>query len=148
MTREFVPLSEQNIERFASLYVAVFNAPPWRDGWSLPVASERLRSFAQDPHFHGLGLLQANEPVGLVLGAAERWTNGWILHLKEMCVATELQGGGVGRELHAQFERMLKQSSFIGVHLQTGLNAPARHFYERLGYEQYGNVPLRKRLQA
>jgi aminoglycoside 6'-N-acetyltransferase I len=143
---EFTPLSEQTIERFAPLYVAVFNEPPWRDGWSLSIATERLQSFARDPLFRGLGVLQDHNPIGLVLGCGERWSTGWVFHLKEMCVATTHQGHGVGRAMLAQLEALLRLSNFTSVHLQTGRNAPARKFYEAAGYSEYGNVPLRKKL--
>ena len=146
MDREFSTLSGQNVERFAPLYVAVFNEPPWRDGWSLPVATERLQSFARDPQFRGLGVLQANNPIGLVLGCGERWSTGWVFHLKEMCVATAYQGCGIGNTTLSQLEAMLKLSNFTGIHLQTGRSAPARKFYEAAGYSEYGNVPLRKQL--
>ena len=146
MKQEYLPISAQNIDRFAPLYVAVFNAAPWHDGWSLPIVQERLRFLALAPKFMGLGLLQDGEPIAMVFGAGDRVMAGWGLHLQEMCVAAEFQGRGHGRALMTEFESVLKAASYVGISLQTNLDAPALRFYEHLGYRQFGNVSLRTRL--
>lgn len=146
MSHEFITLAESNIHLFAPLYVAVFNAAPWLDGWSNPVATERLQGFAKDPSFRGIGIQQKSEPVGLVIGARERWSTGLIFHLKEMCVAAEHQGKGLGQKMLVELEHSLKNEGVKTVYLQTQRNAPAKLFYESLGYQEYGHVSLHKSL--
>lgn len=142
----FAKVNTGNIARFASLYASVFNAPPWHDGWSVESASERLHAFSVFPAFHGMGLLRAAEPVGLVLGWGERWTTGWVFHLKEMCVHPASQGQGLGTQLMSAVEEKLRRHGFRGIHLQTGREVPARLFYERSGFQPSDLVTLRKRL--
>lgn len=148
LTGELVELSGLNIGSFAQLYVDVFNAPPWNDGWSPSAANERLTSFTEFPRFRGLGLVQNGEPAALVLGWGERWASGWVFHIKEMCIATALQRCGVGRKLLTIFERQLVAQDFVNVYLQTAAHAPARQFYEKCGYEVFDVLSLRKRLCA
>ena len=143
---QFEAINAGTVDRFVPLYVAVFNAPPWNDGWTEAAALERLAAFAAEARFVGLGAWRGGEPVGLVLGNGERWTDRWLFHLREMCVATACQGEGVGRALMARFEDELRRAKYSTVFLQTGHAAPARTFYEAAGFETYGHVPLHKRL--
>ena len=90
MNTDFAVVSEREIDGFSELYTEVFNAPPWRDGWTVPVATERLRALAQTPRLEALGAFQDGKPVGLVLGNGERWVKGWALHIREMFIASAL----------------------------------------------------------
>lgn len=140
-----VPLSSANVDRFAQLYQSVFNSPPWNDGWSGAAVSERLAAFAACPNFHGLGLLHDDEPVGLVLGWGERWVDGWTFHIKELCIHAACQRQGQGKKLMRAFEENLQGLGFRGANLQTADSAPARSFYEGMGYGQVGLVSLHRR---
>lgn len=137
-------LSPANLGDFAALYLAVFNAPPWNDGWSQDAVQERLASFLAFPRFEGLGLWAGDAPVGLVLGWGERWVAGWQFHIKEMCIATGHQGQGLGSQLLQAFEARLRERGYGQIYLETGRSAPSRLFYERHGYEDIGYVSLAK----
>ena len=147
MNTTFAVVSAQDVEGFAELYARVFNAPPWQDGWSVPVAAERLRTLAAAPRFEALGAYRDGESVGLVLGNGERWVKGWVLHLREMFVAPDLQRSGIGRQLLAAFERSLG-GSYVGVYLQTGSHVPAHEFYAHCGYATTDLVSMRKRIEV
>ena len=142
----FEPIDAGNVARYVPLYVAVFNAPPWNDGWTEAAAFERLGGFASEARFLGVGALFQGQPVGLALGHGERWTDRWLFQLREMCVATACQGQGVGRALMANFEAELRRAGYGTVYLQTGQDAPARAFYEAAGFVPYGHVPMHKHL--
>ncbi|WP_370681848.1 GNAT family N-acetyltransferase [Comamonas sp. GB3 AK4-5] len=148
MATVFTLLNASTIPAFAGLYVAVFNAPPWNDGWEASVAVERLNAFAGHPKFHGLGMQVDGAPVALILGWGERWIRTWHFHIKEMCVAPHLQGRGLGAALLAELESRLAEMGYTHVHLTTGQAVPARHFYQRHGYRDLPLLSLGKRLQA
>lgn len=101
----FISLSAENSNQFAALYQEVFNAPPWNDGWTALAATERLESFAAMPTFRGLSMFRNEQAIGIAIGWGERWVNGWIFHLKEMCVRADYQRQGVGQRLMHEFER-------------------------------------------
>lgn len=145
MNTVFTVVTPSDVESFAELYVSVFNAPPWQDGWSASAAAERLRSLAAAPHFEALGAFHAGTPVGLVLGCGERWVNGWVLHIREMFIAASLQRRGVGRQLLAQFESSLVRN-YTHVYLQTAARVPAHAFYSDCGYTAIDLVSMRKRI--
>ena len=145
---QFIEISTENFPQFTLLYQEVFNAPPWSDGWTVLAATERLGSFAAMPTFKGLGIFRHGQAIGLVLGWGERWVNGWLFHIKEMCVHVDYQHQGVGKKLMREFERSLAQHGFTGITLQTGQQAPARIFYEALGYKPRSLLTLSMPLQA
>ena len=147
MNTAFSPVPSQDIGGFAELYTEVFNAPPWQDGWSVPVAVERLEAMAAAPRFEALGAYEASERVALVLGNGERWATGWVLHLREMFVAPGLQRRGIGRQLLAKFEQSLA-GRYEAVYLQTGSHVPALEFYASCGYGAIDLASMRKRVEV
>ncbi|MFT3735120.1 MAG: GNAT family N-acetyltransferase [Rhodocyclaceae bacterium] len=142
---EFRLLDHDSMALIVPLYVSVFNAAPWNDGWHPMVVLERLQSFAQFPRFECMVLLCDGQPVAAVLGWGERWVNSWVFHIKEMFVNGARQRQGLGKHLFEAFETCLRLKGFTGAYLQTGEAAPARQFYEQMGYERFNVVSLRKR---
>jgi len=147
MKTGFAIVAPSDVAHFAELYMTVFNAPPWQDGWSIPAATERLQSLAAVPRLETLGAFQAGKAVGLVLGSGERSAKGWVLHLREMFIAPALQRSGIGKALLAEFERSLADK-YLGVYLQTGATVPARRFYTQCGYAPTDLVSMRKRIEV
>jgi ribosomal protein S18 acetylase RimI-like enzyme len=148
MRSEFVEIDGQNIAHFVDLYASVFNAAPWNDRWTGEVIRERFEAFVQFPRFHGLGYIANNSPAAMVFGWNERWIQGWHFHLKEMCVATALQRQGIRSLLLKEFENRLARHGVHRVFLETGASAPARRFYEALGYRNFHLVSLAKSIEA
>ena len=148
MQSHYVQIDRNNILEFAELYVSVFNAAPWNDGWSLEAVRERFHSFSNYPSFFGLGYVANALPSGLAFGWSERWVDGWHYHLKEMCVAPHAQREGLGGKLIAELEQRLLRQGISRVFLETGQSAPAKTFYERHGYKQLSLVSLAKSIEA
>ena len=76
----FQKLSSANITSVVPVYMNVFNAAPWNDGWTEGAATERLQSFAKFPEFLGLSVCLDGVVSGFGLGWAERWVNDWQYH--------------------------------------------------------------------
>jgi aminoglycoside 6'-N-acetyltransferase I len=148
LEHSFVAVSKVNIAQFVAFYVSVFNTPPWNDGWSDTAVKERLEAFTAFPTFLGLGCVIDNTAAGLVFGWSERWTQGWHFQIKEMCVAPQYQSQRVGTKLMTAFEGELISRGIKQVYLQTGEKAPARQFYEGLGFSRLPLVSMSKKLIA
>ncbi len=148
MQSHYVQIDQNSILTFSDLYVSVFNAPPWKDGWSLEAVHERFLSFFKYPSFFGLGHITNGLPDALAFGWSERWVNGWHFHLKEMCVASHGQRQGLGGKLIAELEQRLLLQRIGRVFLETGHSAPARAFYEKHGYRQLALVSMAKAIDA
>lgn len=141
-----VALTAENIADCADLYLGVFNAPPWNDGWEHAAVQERLAAFMAFPTARGLALQVEGAPVAMVLGWKERWVNGWTFHIKEMCVAAPVQRQGAGAALMQALEEVLRAEGVVSLNLQTLEEAPAFGFYEGLGYRKGRVVMLGKLL--
>ena len=148
MREEFADITAANVEAFVPLFVSAFGAPPWNVPWSAEAAGERLAAFCTFPRFRGFGLRIDGEPAGLVLGWGERWSRGWVFHVKEMCVAPALQHRGLGRALLARFERALAEDRYESIYLETSGLEPSRAFYEKQGYAPLDLVSLQKRIRS
>ena len=58
--------------------------------------------------------------------------------IMELYVLPEYRGQGVGQEMIAEMERYLKQAGCDTIKIEVfSLNAGARRFYERLGYQEW-----------
>jgi aminoglycoside 6'-N-acetyltransferase I len=148
MQSPYLQLDKVNIVDFSDLYIAVFNAAPWKDGWSKEAVIERFESFACYPTFFGLGHFSNGIPSALAFGWSERWVSSWQFHLREMCVAPTAQRQGLGAKVLAELESRLFHRGVGRVFLETGHSAPAKTFYERQGYKQISLVSLAKQIEA
>lgn len=141
---EMSVIERDEVPQLVALFLEVFNAPPWNDGWSVEAARERLCAFADHPRFTGLRAMRGDRIVGFALGWAERWVSEWHFHLYEMCVAPDCQGSGVGRALLGALESHVGERGMPIVFLETRSDAGARTFYEKLGYKVADIVAMGK----
>lgn len=144
----FIELNQTNLAPFCDLYLRVFNAAPWHDGWQIEAVRERFAAFSQFPRFYGLGMLADDVPVGLAFGWGERWINDWHFFIKEFCIDSQLQGQGLGRQLFAEYERRLFALAYRWIFLNTGRAVPAYHFYLNLGFSEEDQTILTKQLSS
>lgn len=143
----WIDLAPTDVDAFVPVFVDAFGAPPWNVRWCHDAAAERLAAFAAHPRFRGLGLYVDDEPAALALGWGERWTAGWVFHIKELCVAPGRQGRGIGTGMLRRFEKTLEAEGYAGFYLETSSESKSRDFYEKSGYDALDLVSLRKRLK-
>ncbi|WP_410497896.1 GNAT family N-acetyltransferase [Chitinibacter sp. S2-10] len=148
MQLRFVEFTLDHLAPFCELYLRVFNAAPWHDGWQIDAVRERFATFSQFPRFYGLGMLADEVPVGLVFGWGERWIDGWHFFLKEFCVDTQWQGQGLGKRLFAEYEQRLHAQGYRWTFLNTGRAVPAYQFYQKIGFVEEDQAIMCKQLGA
>ncbi|QLI80336.1 GNAT family N-acetyltransferase [Chitinibacter fontanus] len=144
----FCELKPDNLAPFCDLYLRVFNAAPWHDGWHIDAVCERFATFSQFPRFYGLGMLADDVPVGLAFGWGERWIEGWHFFIKEFCIDSQLQGQGLGKQLFAEYERRLHAQGYRWTFLNTARAVPAYHFYRKIGFLEEDQTILTKQLTS
>lgn len=137
---------ESDLPELARLYVAVFNAPPWNDGWSVDTAHERIRRIATGPNAVGVVAFDGDVPVSFALGTLEQWTNGEHFHLKEMCTAIDQQRRGVGSAILDALVRELAARSVRVIFLETRPGSNAATFYRKHGFSALDLETLRRKL--
>ncbi len=131
----FQPLTGDNVEAAAKVYVDCFNAPPWEDDWSLADAVKRLQTLLQFPGSASLVAKRDSKIVGLVIGHCEPWSDGLHLYLNEMCVDPQEQCTGIGQTLLDEFFRQLRAQDIVSVYLLTDKDSGAESFFRKNGFE-------------
>lgn len=117
----------------ADLFVSVFNAEPWHDGWTVSSAARRLTDMVNTPGFVGVAVLGEDGQVdGAALGHTEQWVSGRHFYLQEMFVRRNQQRRGHGRRLLAELRQRLPDVEVM--YLMTDQETPAQSFYEREGF--------------
>jgi ribosomal protein S18 acetylase RimI-like enzyme len=144
MTRRTLGLAD--VDGIAGLFVDVFNAPPWSDGWTLDAARERLDGFLSSPTSFGVVFIENDTPVAFALGHIERWIGASHFHLKEMCVSHERQRRGVGAELLELLAAQLRERHVQQIFCETRPDTAAESFYVKAGFRQLNLVSLAKKL--
>ncbi|MBV8561193.1 MAG: GNAT family N-acetyltransferase, partial [Acidimicrobiia bacterium] len=72
--------------------------------------------------------------AGTVAGVATGWTHGGVGHLRELIVAVEDRGLGIGGKLLAAFESLAAQRGATRLALRTYRNQAAHAFYQAHGW--------------
>jgi ribosomal protein S18 acetylase RimI-like enzyme len=141
-------VQESDLPELARLYVAVFNAPPWNDGWSIDTAHERIRRIATSPNSVGVLARDGDVLVSFALGTLEQWTNCEHFHLREMCTAIDQQRRGIGGAILDALVRDLAARSVEVIFLETRTGSNASAFYRKQGFSPLNLEMLRRRLGA
>lgn len=134
----------EDIEKVADLYVRVFSAPPWNDGWTTETAIKRLTQMVNCEGFYGLVCYDNDQPIGMILGNHEYFYNCVQFHIKEFCVDNDSQGKGIGREILNTFNSKLKEKGIDEAFLFTSKIQSG--FYEKCGFETLDLVMMIKKV--
>lgn len=118
----------------ADLYADVFASAPWLEPWTARAALDRLAHFYESKGFAGI-LAEHDGLVGFALGNTEPYHSGSIYYLREMCVASNHQSQGVGRQVYDALENVLYARGVKSIYLATARTIPAARFYMNSGFE-------------
>ena len=132
-------LTSAELDACVSLYVVVFNAPPWNETWRREDAAQRLGDFLAAPRAVGVCSTDSEgRLLGFALGHLERSGSEDHFLLKEMCVRTTEQRHGHGsRLLVALAERL---DGVRHWYLLTARDSNAARFYEVNGFRPAGRM--------
>lgn len=139
-------LGMKEIEQIKVFFAEVFTKEPWNDDWS---DQNQLHAYIMDlignVNSLTLGLFDNDEMVGLSMGHIKHWYRGTEYCIDELCIKTEVQGKGYGKKFVGKIEEHLKSIGLKAIFLQTDENAPAYHFYKKMGFlELKGHVSFVK----
>ncbi|MGJ8689989.1 MAG: GNAT family N-acetyltransferase [Gammaproteobacteria bacterium] len=124
----------RQLDEFSSLYANVFNQPPWKEGWSVEAAGERLSCYRETPNFVGVSARIDDCLVGFIFGNFEPYQDERLYVLKEMCVSPACQRTGVGSAMLTRLHQVLESLGVTTVNLLTRIDTSAEQFYLKSGY--------------
>ena len=129
-------LERKHLRLCAGVFIVAFSHPPWNEIWELSSASERLNTCYEMPTFYGLVAIENGAVLGFAMGFIERWYEGYHYCLKELCVDTSRQRGGVGRSLVNALQETLPSKGVEMIYFSTVGNSSAEAFYTQCGFSR------------
>jgi aminoglycoside 6'-N-acetyltransferase I len=138
-------LIKEDLENCISLFIEVFNQPPWNNKWTYDVAKHLFKDFWETPGFLGYVAIdesKENSIVATIIGKEKQWWRGKEYLIEEFFVKTELQGHGIGTRMLEFTYKDIKPLGIDNVILLTNTFAPAYNFYLKKDFEENQTLRL------
>ncbi len=145
---QYEEIGQIHIPCLAPLYVETYNAPPWNDGWTVPLAAQKLEELILCPGSYGLVALDDRGAfVGAIVGCRELYYDCVQFYIKDFFVSLHRQGEGIGSAMMREFEARLKGQGIDKTYLFTSRSERTEGFYQKRGYASWNDmVMMGKRL--
>ena len=78
---------------------------------------------------------------GRIIGYVKFKYESGVIYVRNLIVAEDRRGEGIGRKLMEQVERTARQLRAHKIYLSTGEKWRVRKFYEKLGYKKTADLP-------
>lgn len=83
--------------------------------------------------------------MGFAYGLVQQWESERHFYLKEMCVDSSQQRGGIGTGLLRHLRKTLQAEKVRQISLGTERGTPAEKFYRRLGFVTDAKIVIMKK---
>jgi GNAT superfamily N-acetyltransferase len=129
-----------DIDACAALLIDAYNREPWLNHWTMESARRYLAEFMQVERFKGFMMEEDGRAVGAAFCHSRTWWNGDEIYIDEFFIATDMQRKGLGGEMMAAIELVVKEQGLEGITLLTNRHFPAKDFYRKHGFEEAEHV--------
>jgi aminoglycoside 6'-N-acetyltransferase I len=137
-----VPIKSEHLLECSELYLKVFNAEPWNDKWTIETASKRLRDIYISPNFEGVLYFENEQIKGAIFGNYEQFYDGIHYNLREMFIANELQGKGIGSKIFKELEDRLRELEVTTIILFTSKGNKTSKFYLKNKFSEWEDMAM------
>lgn len=127
-----------------SLFMKVFNSPPWNDMWTFERASQRIIDCIDHPRFISFVVLLDEELIAAIFGYKKLWWNSDEFFIEEMFVDPLKQNKKYGTRLMDFLKEEMKRESISTITLFTSRAVPAMNFYSKNGFNILENMVFMK----
>jgi aminoglycoside 6'-N-acetyltransferase I len=131
---KLLSIEHQYLRACATLFISVFNSPPWNEKWSQDVALKRLEDCFNTPGAYGVVAIVEDEVFGFAIGVVAQYDQNENFYLKEICVDSTKQRSGIGTKMMDALHHDLIRKGVGMVYLLTIRDSPAAAFYEKCGF--------------
>lgn len=128
------PIEQRHLRACATLFISVFNSPPWNEQWSQDVALLRLEDCFNTPGNYGIVAIVEDKVCGFAIGVIEQYDRTKSFYLKEMCVNSIEQRSGIGTKIMDELYHNLASKGVGMIYLLTMRDTFAATFYEKCGF--------------
>ena len=129
-------LDQSYFEKLKELFRSVFSAPPWNEDWSDEQLDSYMRELIEVRGSIIYGLFDQDEFIGMSVGKIRHWCGGTEYFIEELCIRSDYQGRGCGREFLSLIEEKIKARGLNTLFLMTERSQPAYEFYKHIGFTE------------
>jgi aminoglycoside 6'-N-acetyltransferase I len=127
-------INADHLKGAAHVIVCAYSQPPWNESWSHEAAVENVRYVLETPRSIALAAVDGGKVIGIALGVRQRRHAGPVIHLDELSVLPEAQGGGIGTALLSAIVATAKAGGCNSVWLVSQREGAVSEFYRRSGF--------------
>lgn len=128
------PVTENDIENCAKVFVDTYNHAPWNYQWKHIDALNYLKEYYSSAQFKGFILYDNGVFAGAVFAHTKTWWTGRQLYIDELFIAPHAQKKGYGKALMNYAERYAMENGLVAITLMTHKFMPSMKFYEGIDY--------------
>lgn len=128
------PVTENDIENCAKVYVQTYNQAPWNYQWELKDALNYLAEYRSSPQFKGFVLYDHDVFAGAIFAHTKTWWTGSQLYIDELFIAPNSQKKGYGKALMSYAGQYAMENGLGTITLMTHKFMPSMKFYEGLDF--------------
>ncbi|MBR0137568.1 MAG: GNAT family N-acetyltransferase [Erysipelotrichaceae bacterium] len=130
-------IGTEEMARIKDLFRSVFTAAPWSEDWSDEnQLDEYLKDLIDVRNPLIFGLYENEEMIGFSIGKIKHWCGGTEYFIEELCIRTDHQRMGYGRQFFSLIEEKLKERDIHQIYLMTDRDKPAYEFYQKMGFKE------------
>lgn len=142
MNLEFEDLKEPDLKRCAEIFTETFKNPPWNESWTFDNSFQRLKNFLSNKNSIGIKVSQNKKIIGFLIGETEQWIQHKSFYLKEICITSEKQNSGIGKNLICYLENRLKKIDILSIYLITSHGSIPESFYKSIGFNSNNKLTI------
>ncbi len=128
------PITENDIENCAKLFVQTYNQAPWNYKWELNDALRYLTEYYFSPQFTGAILYDNGVFAGAMFAHTKSWWTGSQLYIDELFIAPNFQRKGYGKTLMSHAEQYALENGLGTITLMTHKFMPSMKFYDGIDF--------------
>lgn len=127
-------LNKNDIPIVANIYVKAYAEGDWNEKWDYEDAVQRISEIVSSPQCKGGVCELEGKIVGCILFEILTWHTGKQVEIKEIFVAPDFQGSGIGKNLLNYAETLGNEVGTSELFLWTNKSKRLIDFYSRAGY--------------
>jgi len=128
------PMRKTDLLDCVDVFIKVYNAEPFEDGWTEEMAGRRLADLWNTPGCLGFVAEEEHRVLGFAIGHAEHWFTGKRFCIDEICVRPEHQRARVGTAVLEGLVEELVKMVVETVYVLAGRGTAADEFFRIKGF--------------
>lgn len=128
------PLTENDLEDCAKVFVQTYNQAPWNYQWKINDAVNYLAEYYSSAQFKGFILYDHEVFAGAMFAHTKTWWTGVQLYIDELFIAPNSQKKGYGKALMNYAEQYARDNGLGTITLMTHKFMPSMKFYEGINF--------------